>query len=320
MEAAKSRRFPRADLRFFGGLNLLLADDGSVFSFEEVTTIAPIDTTNLGGRKIAQVSAGWSHNLLLAEDGSVFSFGSNTSGQTGLGTSVGETLVASPIDTTNLGGLKITQVAAGREHSLLLAEDGSVFSFGSNDYGKTGLGTTTGETLVATPIDATNLGEWEITQVAAAWNRSLVLADDGFVFSFGFGGGGSVATPIKRTYLMGMRVTEISTGIYDSLLVAEPRLEGDYNDNGVVDAADYVVWRNTLEQLIVPPGRGADGSANGEISQLDYSFWKERFGNTLDTGSDSIVSELSPAPEPTTLTLLLLPTTLAVASLWRRYA
>ena len=36
--------------------------------------------------------------------------------------------MATPIDTTNLAGKTITQVAAGEHHSLLLADDGSVFS------------------------------------------------------------------------------------------------------------------------------------------------------------------------------------------------
>jgi hypothetical protein len=41
----------------------------------------------------------------------------------------GTTWIATPIDTTNLNGRKITQVAAGEQFSLLLADDGSVFSF-----------------------------------------------------------------------------------------------------------------------------------------------------------------------------------------------
>ena len=110
-----------------------------------------------------------------------------------------------------------------------------------------------------------------------------------------------------------MRVTEISAGIYDSLLVAEPRLEGDYNDNGVVDAADYVVWRNTLEQLVVHRERGADGFANGEITQLDYRFWKERFGNTLGSGSTETASCIRQCPR-TRARLLLLLTATAIAA------
>lgn len=60
---------------------------------------------------------------------------------------------------------------------------------------------------------------------------------------------------------------------------AGPALLGDYNENNVVDAADYIVWRHTLGTS-VPPGSGADGSGNGTIDQADYDVWRANFGNT----------------------------------------
>jgi hypothetical protein len=42
-----------------------------------------------------------------------------------------------------------------------------------------------------------------------------------------------------------------------------PAVFGDYNQNGVVDAADYVIWWKTLGTTVVPPYFGADRS--GEL-------------------------------------------------------
>jgi hypothetical protein len=53
-------------------------------------------------------------------------------------------------------------------------------------------------------------------------------------------------------------------------------LPGDYNQNGVVDAADYVAWRNTLGQS--GSGLGADGNGNGRIDAGDYAVWRAHFG------------------------------------------
>src|SRR6185436_16897714 len=39
---------------------------------------------------------------------------------------------------------------------------------------------------------------------------------------------------------------------------------GDYNGNGVVDTADYVVWRDTVGQTVTP-NSGADGDGDGTI-------------------------------------------------------
>jgi hypothetical protein len=55
--------------------------------------------------------------------------------------------------------------------------------------------------------------------------------------------------------------------------------EADYNENGVVDAADYVLWRNTLSQQ-VQPGTGADGNGDGMVTTADYDLWRANFGST----------------------------------------
>ena len=55
-------------------------------------------------------------------------------------------------------------------------------------------------------------------------------------------------------------------------------LPGDYNLNGVVDAADYTVWRDALGSTT---DLRADGSENGTIDEADYGVWKAHFGQTL---------------------------------------
>ena len=79
-------------------------------------------------------------------------------------------------------------------------------------------------------------------------------------------------------------------------------LPGDYNHNGVVDAADYVVWRNTLGQTVTT-GTGADGNGNGVIDSNDYAFWRGHFGMTAGSGSSAATS--AAVPEPATLVMLI---------------
>jgi hypothetical protein len=74
---------------------------------------------------------------------------------------------------------------------------------------------------------------------------------------------------------------------------------GDYNQNGVVDAADYVLWRDMLNQSVTP-GTGADGTGptgepDGVVNQLDYDFWRARFGNSPSM-SAAIASAAVPEP------------------------
>ena len=68
---------------------------------------------------------------------------------------------------------------------------------------------------------------------------------------------------------------------------------GDYNGNGTVDAADYVVWRNTVGQ-IVAFGAGADGDGDGIVGAGDYTAWRSAFGSILAPAA----GQGSTIPEP----------------------
>jgi hypothetical protein len=76
---------------------------------------------------------------------------------------------------------------------------------------------------------------------------------------------------------------------------------GDYNYNGVVDAADYVVWRDTFGQSGY--GLAADGNGNNHIDLGDFYTWRAHFGQSTGGGAGTIAS--STVPEPEALVLLL---------------
>jgi hypothetical protein len=59
-----------------------------------------------------------------------------------------------------------------------------------------------------------------------------------------------------------------------------PRLPGDYNQNGSVDAADYVVWRKTIGNEVANYAE-ADGDGDGIVGQGDHGVWVAHFGETM---------------------------------------
>jgi hypothetical protein len=75
---------------------------------------------------------------------------------------------------------------------------------------------------------------------------------------------------------------DIDMGAFE-FQAAGPALLGDYNQNGVVDAADYVVWRKSLGAN-VPAFLGADGNGNGTVDEPDYIVWNANFGRGLANG------------------------------------
>jgi hypothetical protein len=64
------------------------------------------------------------------------------------------------------------------------------------------------------------------------------------------------------------------------LEVATITLLGDYNLDGRVNSADYIVWRNSFGKNVLPQA-GADGSGNGLVDEDDYDLWKQNFGNSI---------------------------------------
>jgi hypothetical protein len=86
------------------------------------------------------------------------------------------------------------------------------------------------------------------------------------------------------------------------IFVPEPEiLAGDYNRDGLVDAVDYTVWRNTLGQIVPHQGDGADGDGSRRVGVPDYGVWKSHYGET-DAGSGAGGLAI---PEPTLTTVAL---------------
>jgi hypothetical protein len=112
------------------------------------------------------------------------------------------------------------------------------------------------------------------------------------------------------------------TQILVNLTIPVPtRLAGDYNSDGIVDAADYTVWRNTLGQNnIGNMGKGADGDASGTIRQADYDIWKSHYGDAMPgLGSGGVAMFLPGAvPEPSAVALLFVATVTAACRRIRR--
>jgi hypothetical protein len=88
---------------------------------------------------------------------------------------------------------------------------------------------------------------------------------------------------------------------YDRFSVGAPPqgTPGDYNGNGVVDGADYVVWRKHLDTAFALTNEEAN-TTPGQVTQEDYGAWRSHFGQGTPTGA----SFNATVPEPSLLTFL----------------
>ena len=89
--------------------------------------------------------------------------------------------------------------------------------------------------------------------------------------------------------------------------------DGDYNKNGVVDAGDYTVWRDSMGKSGI--GLAADGDGNNQIDAGDYDFWRAQFGQTVRGGvSIDSASSAPSVPEPSAILLTIVAALVTMAA------
>lgn len=293
--------------------SLALASDGSIWawgegpegqlgnnfapfepgSFDPTRASEPVPVNQLpGGRKAVAISAGDSrgigggHALALADDGSIWGWGNNLNGQLGndsFNSSSAPTQV-SPLP----GGRKATAIACGSLHSLAVADDGSIWAWGFNEYGQLGNGTSFVRSDAAAqgihmaspvPVPVVGLpGGRKAVSAAAGLVHSLALAEDGTLWSWGCVGSSSSTfgdlsvytplgsmlaqntTPAKVFDLPGNRkAVGISANHLNNFAIAEDGTVwgwGDAWDGELGDGTLYTVSRSLPTQVVgLPTGK-----------------------------------------------------------------
>ena len=221
--------------------SLALATDGTIYAWgkneygqlgNDSTINSPIPVavktagTPMDGKKIIQIHAGYEHSLALASDGTVYAWGRNNSGQLGKNDAT-DAHIPAAVQTlgTPMAGKIIVQLAAGNSQSIVLASDGTVYTWGWNRYGQLGNGTTMNSRIpVAVVTAGTPLAGKTISQIAAGNAHALAMTDDGTVYTWGWNQYGQlgnnstinsslpVIVKTTGTPLAGKMITQIASG------------------------------------------------------------------------------------------------------------
>ena len=158
---------------------------GNPQSFETNQNInAPTKIDLPNGIQSIAVSAGYDHVLMLASDGNVYAWGNNTVGQ--LGSPIEKDTVSTPTVVDGLCNKNIVAVAAGKQFSLALSRDGTVYSFGNNDLCQLGYEMTENvEQFSATPTQIAIPTNVAIKQIGAGYASAAAIDADGKAYLWG---------------------------------------------------------------------------------------------------------------------------------------
>jgi alpha-tubulin suppressor-like RCC1 family protein len=93
------------------------------------------------------------HTLVLTNDGTVYGCGTNFNGQLGIGNQIDQSTLTPMHSPT--GGFSGTPegITAGRFHSLVLTNDGTIYGCGKNTTGQLGIGSTASPQTTLTPMN-----------------------------------------------------------------------------------------------------------------------------------------------------------------------
>ncbi|KAL7402017.1 hypothetical protein ABVT39_008232 [Epinephelus coioides] len=132
-------------------------------------TPTPVHCLNM--KKSIHISCGKDHTAVLTKTGAVFTFGSGQYGQLGHNSFSDE---LRPQLVADFGGAKVTRIACGRHHTLVLTDSKKVYSFGCGEQGQLGHGEESHQSVllpVQLPQDTTD--DAQIRNIFAGGNCSF---------------------------------------------------------------------------------------------------------------------------------------------------
>ncbi|KAL4482807.1 hypothetical protein ABPG72_022367 [Tetrahymena utriculariae] len=167
----------------------------------------PTEIEVLSDKKIKKVEAGKSISMALTHNGEVYSWGKNKGGILGHEDRLSFNMTQ-PERIEKLLGQKVKQISCGQFHMAAVTEDGDVYTWGNKEFGKLGhedeqkqeqkikikRGNLSHDYLQDSmlPQKIESLGNIKAKQVACGVQFTVVLSEDGKVYTFGYNQYGSL--------------------------------------------------------------------------------------------------------------------------------
>ncbi|KAG6768501.1 hypothetical protein POTOM_027422 [Populus tomentosa] len=211
-------------------------EDGQLGHGDAEDRPTPTQLSTLDGLDIISITCGADHTTAYSESRmEVYSWGWGDFGRLGHGNS-SDLFTPQPIKA--LHSLKIRQIACGDSHCLAVTMDGEVQSWGRNQNGQLGLGTTE-DSLVPQKIQAfrESLLKW----FAAGAEHTAAVTEDGELYGWGWGRYGNLGLGDRNDRLVPEKVSLVEIECllleYSLLMLEMPKSETgeDKMDNGLPD-------------------------------------------------------------------------------------
>ena len=242
-------------------------DSGQLGDGSTNDSLIPIDITakfNLPeDEKIMSVKLGSSQSAVVTSMGRIFTWGGNVLGQLGDGTYTNRLLPLDITDKFNLNsGEKLIDISLNSFHVIALTSSGRVFTWGGNEFGQLGDGTTVPQNL---PIDITSkfkLYGAKIIKVFSGDSHTAAITNDGRLYIWGYNINGQLGdgtnidkkTPIeinsKLKLTSGEKVIDVSLGYSFSMALTNYGRVFTWGKNDLGELGDgTIINKNTPQNI-----------------------------------------------------------------------
>ena len=253
----------------YGQLGLGVDDTNNRYTFTQVIYNVSND--------VKQIVCGGYSTFILKNDGSLWSCGHNGYGQLGLGDNTDKTTFTQV--TTDISN-DVKQVACGRYHTVILKNDGSIWSCGYNADGQLGLGvddTNNRYTFTQTIYNINN----DVKQVACGFYSTFILKNDSSIWSCGLNDYGQLGlgdTTNRTTFTqvkMYFDIKQIASGNEYSVVLTN---DGDVyscgrNNYGQLGTDFVTSFNNVFNKANSDVKQIACGNAYTFILKIDGTVW-----------------------------------------------
>lgn len=310
--------------------SLVLCSDGSMASWglnfngqlgnsafpNNATVPVPVVTsgTPLASKSVVAIAAGYGHNLVLCDDGTLAAWGLNSNGQLGNNTTDinrNYTPVLVTITGTPLAGKTVVSIAAGQYHNIALCSDGTVVTWGYNQFGQLGNSTPPYSSVPVAVNTSVVLAGKTVTAVAAGASHCLALCSDGTIAAWGNNAYGQlgnnmttnssvpVAVTTDGTPLAGKTIVRLMAGYYHSMVQCSDGTLVSWGDNGAGELGNSTV--SSISSIPVAVDTSALASAESFV-----------LATTSSNANGCLGLVSSPIPTVTTLAVTSVGATTAV--------
>lgn len=231
---------------------------------------------------VTKVAAGTDHGLALTSDGSVWAWGANDHGQVGDGSAA--VSVGKPTKVTGLSG--VTDIDAGDRYSLALKSDGTVWSWGYGDGGRTGHGIGNSEDTLE-PQQIAGLSG--VIDIGAGTKHGIALTNSGEYTTWTWGGGSNTDGPVPIPNAGDVAAVDAGNQ-YSIVLHRDGTVHGwGQNDKGQLGDGNPKAWQAQLVDADGMPSITAISAGDSHVLALgsDGSVWAWGLNDKGQLGSGS---------------------------------